>query len=187
MSSPQHFWSAVNRRLHQTNPPIIGGRLTRPAWLCSQTNQIVVLVEDKSSSMAGAKAVDASAACSDLVDELAQPVNKDGFIVGIVHFDSSANVVHDLTKATQLSGNMKPISPCGSTSITAGLEQALALIHKSESQTTAGQKLLRPVVIAFSDGCHNTGPAPHGVARQISMARARWCGPARSDHHPASG
>jgi Mg-chelatase subunit ChlD len=86
---------------------IVQSGLKRPNWICRNVRQNVVLVRDRSGSMSGQKAQDASAASLDLVAELAQPANKDGFWVAVVDFASQSGVVHDITKATDLSSPLK--------------------------------------------------------------------------------
>ncbi|MBI4641461.1 MAG: hypothetical protein HY731_12250 [Candidatus Tectomicrobia bacterium] len=50
---------------------IVSG-IRRPNWICQNVRQRVTLVRDKSGSMSGQKAEDASAASQELVAELAQ-------------------------------------------------------------------------------------------------------------------
>jgi uncharacterized protein YegL len=157
---------------------IVRSGLRRPNWICWNARQIVVLVRDKSGSMSGQKAQDASAASLDLVAELAQPVNKDGFLVGVVDFASRSQIVHDLARATELDGRVTPLSVGGgllslfgggSTNITVGLEDAKGLLDKAERVGAEGVQYLRPVAILFSDGCHNTGPGPKDVADRLKQ------------------
>ena len=109
----------------------VRGGLRRPNWICRNVKQNVVFVRDKSGSMSGQKAKDASAASLDLAAELAEPTNKDGFNLGVVDFASDSKVVHDLEKATVLNGKVAALSVGlfgGSTNITAGLEDAYSLL-----------------------------------------------------------
>ena len=149
---------------------IVRGGLRRPNWICRNVKQNVVFVRDKSGSMSGQKAKDASAASLDLAAELAEPTNKDGFNLGVVDFASDSKVVHDLEKATVLNGKVAALSVGlfgGSTNITAGLEDAYLLLEKAERQNQEGVHHLKPVVIVFTDGCHNKGPDPHGAANRL--------------------
>jgi uncharacterized protein YegL len=142
--------------------------LRRPNWVCSNVRQNVCLVRDGSGSMAGSKARDASGASLELVEELAQPVNKDGFSVAVIDFSSAATVIHPLTGAKSLHGNVKPLNTGlfgGSTNITEGLSAALDVFGRT--QTPDGITLLRSVAIVFTDGCHNTGPDPYSVAEKL--------------------
>src|SRR4051812_45209336 len=93
----------------QPNKTIIRGALRRPNWLCRNAKQNVVLVRDMSGSMSGEPANQASAASLDLVAELAQPSNKDGFNVAVVDFAGDARTVHPLIKATDLNGRVAPL------------------------------------------------------------------------------
>jgi uncharacterized protein YegL len=151
---------------------IVQSGLRRPKWICKDVQQKAILVRDRSGSMAGQKAQDASAASHDLITELAQPVNKDGFLVGVVDFATKSQIVHDITKATDLNGKVSPLSVGSglfgsSTNITAGLEDAQNLLDKAEQVGGEGAQYLRPVVLIFTDGCHNTGPGPKDVADRL--------------------
>jgi uncharacterized protein YegL len=127
--------------------------------------------------MAGQKAQDASAASLDLVAELAQPVNKDGFVVGVVDFATTSHVVHVLTRATELNGKVAPLSVGsgllglfgGSTNVTAGLEDARRMLDEADQAGGEGVHYLRPVTVVFSDGQHNTGPGPKDVADRLKQ------------------
>lgn len=146
---------------------IVRSGLRRPTWICRNVKQNVVLVRDKSGSMSGQKAKDAFEASLDLVASLSEPINKDGFNVAVVDFSSSSKIVHNLEKATTLNGKVASLSVEDCTNITAGLEDALSILEKAEKQNQEGVAYLRPVVIVFTDGCHNEGPDPHNVANRL--------------------
>jgi uncharacterized protein YegL len=148
---------------------LISGGLRRPNWVNRLCHQKAVFVRDRSGSMSGQKATDASAASGELVNELAQPSNKDGFWVAVVDFDDTADVIHSLEKATRLAGRVQPIAPRGGTNITAGLEEAYQILRAAEANPPQGVSFLRPVVLIYSDGGHNTGPHPRAVADQIKQ------------------
>lgn len=155
-------------------PKFSGFTLSRPHWLSRNVKQNVVLCRDTSPSMTGQKAADASAASLDLVEELAQPVNKDGFFIGIVDFAISAKVVHPLKKATILNEHLQPLTIDKSekgTNITTSLESALSLLEKlPELPEDQGEcHFLRPVVLCLTDGCHNTGSHPRDVADRLKQ------------------
>lgn len=161
----------MNSQNQNTKPmTVVRSGLRRPNWVCRNVKQNVVFVRDKSGSMSGKKAKDASAASLDLVAELAEPANKDGFNVGVVDFASGSKIVHDLEKATTLNGKVAALSVGyfgGSTNITAGLEDAYSILEKADKQNQEGVTYLRPVVIVFTDGCHNEGPGPQDVANRL--------------------
>jgi len=163
----------MNERSNNTEAkPIVRSGLRRPEWICRNARQNAILVRDKSGSMSGQKADDASAASLDLVSELAQPVNKDGFGVAVVDFADSSGIVHGLEKATKLDGKVTPLSAGsvgGTTNITAGLGDALKVLEGAEAGSHSEVVYLRPVVICFTDGCHNTGPEPGDVANRIKL------------------
>ncbi len=157
---------------NQSSSTIVRSGLRRPNWICRNVKQNVVPVRDGSGSMAGQKAKDASEASLDLVAELAQPSNKDGFNIAVVDFSTRSKVVHKLEKATALNGRVAPLSVGlfgGSTNITAGLEDALNILEEAEIGRQEGVSYLRPVVILFTDGQHNEGPPPHDVANRLKQ------------------
>lgn len=159
MNSPQHHQSAF-----------LYSGLSRPAWVCSNVRQSACLVGDGSPSMAGQKAKAASDARIDLVSALADPTNKDGFKVGIVDFAKKAKMVQQLTKASALAGNVPSLSTgClgSATNINAGLELALKMLQEETKEP--GISYLRPVVLIFTDGCHNSGPSPETVANDLKV------------------
>ncbi|MBN1516000.1 VWA domain-containing protein [Candidatus Sumerlaeota bacterium] len=142
----------------------------RPSWISRNAKQRVVLVRDKSGSMYGKKAKCASAACRDLVAELAEPENKDGFYVSVIDFARTSEIIHDNEKATALCGKLKELSVSifnTSTNISAGLEDAFSILMKAEADVQDNVRYLKPVVIVFTDGCHNKGPDPRVIAASL--------------------
>jgi uncharacterized protein YegL len=146
---------------------IVRSGVRRPKWVNSRTKQYVVFVRDCSGSMAGQKAQDVSAAGQDLVSELALPVNKDGFSVAVVDFAVEARVAQALERATVLDGRIPALNAAGSTNVAAGLEAALAVLDGAGQTATGEYQYLRPVVICYTDGCHNTGSQPGPVAERL--------------------
>ncbi|MEQ8191350.1 MAG: vWA domain-containing protein [Candidatus Eremiobacterota bacterium] len=139
--------------------------LNPPVWAKSKTSQRVIILRDVSPSMEGNKAREASAAVVELVNELANPGNKDGFSVAVIDFSGSSKVVNDFTVAGFL--EPEPLRVCGSgTNITSGLEQALALLGNVGFES---HMFLRPVVLLFSDGGHNTGDVPYHIAEHLKV------------------
>ncbi len=149
---------------------VIRSGLRRPPWIGRNCRQLAIFDRDCSPSMSGQKAKDASQACFELVRTLALPENKDGFVVSVVDFSGNAKIKHSSVPAAELAQNLKPISiPLfgGGTNITAGLEQAEALCRNTPADAQDGTRWLRPVVVLFSDGCHNTGPGPKSAAASL--------------------
>jgi len=161
----------MNTQYQNSKPTtIVRAGLRRPNWICRNVRQTAVFVRDGSGSMSGQKAKDASAASLDLVAELAEPSNKDGFSLAVVDFSSASRIVHDLEKASVLNGRVTPLSTGlfgGSTNITAGLEDARTILERAGQVNQQGITYLRPVAIIFTDGCHNEGPPPHDAANRL--------------------
>lgn len=156
------FSNSVSRPLKLT--------VARPAWVCSNRRQGVTIVGDDSPSMTGQKARDATDAILALVGELAEPSNKDAFDVAVVSFDEMVQQVLGLRPATQARGELEGtdlLRGRGSgTNITAGLEEAERIVDNMLAREASQ---LRPVVLLFSDGAHNTGPQPDAVADRIKQ------------------
>jgi len=120
--------------------------------------------------MRGNKATDASQASFGLARELDAPSNKNGFIISVTDFSGTAKTKHQLVPSHELAQKLKPISIpllAFGTNITAGLEQAESLCRQTPADAQDGTQWLRPVVVLFSDGCHNTGPGPKPVAASL--------------------
>jgi len=147
---------------------IVSG-LRRPTWICSGAKQVCILARDASGSMTGEKARDAEDASRDLVTELASPDNKDGFRCAVVDFSSDAQTGQTIEDASTLSGHMPSLSVSGDTNITSALERAVNLLDEAERASGQTVTYLRPVVILFSDGCHNTGPDPRDVGNSLKQ------------------
>lgn len=160
----------MNVQDQKTTPmSIVRSGLRRPTWVCRNVRQNVVFVRDTSESMRGQKARDALAASLELVAELAEPGNKDGFNIAVVDFAHRSKIVHQLEKATVLNGKVAPLFIEGDTNITAGLEDALSILEAAEKRNQDGVVYLRPVVIVSTDGGHNEGPDPRPVADRLKQ------------------
>jgi uncharacterized protein YegL len=156
------------------NQRIVKSHLTRPRWINRSCRQHAILCRDGSPSMSGQKAKEASQACFQLVREFSSPVNKGGFWTSVIDFSGSAEVKHDSVPAVDLVQNLRPISIplfSGGTNITAGLKLADQLSQKTPTNSDVDVFWLRPVVVLFSDGCHNTGPKP-GPAAEVLRRNA---------------
>ena len=153
-----------------SNQPLVRSRLTRPSWINSECRQVAIPCRDASPSMSGQKAKDASQATFQLICELAKPSNNSGFWSSVIDFAGSATIRHELMSAADLAHNLRPISTSlfsGGTNITAGLELAHQLCQKTPGEGQTDIRWLKPVVILFSDGCHNRGPKPDATAKLL--------------------
>lgn len=143
--------------------PDFSQRISRGNWINSRHLQCAVVVRDASGSMSReGRAKEASQATTDLIEELSHPANKDGFLVGIVDFDTAVTNSIPVTKATAMEA-VEHIRPGRSTNITAGLEEAEQLLSQVDGDPSLlpeGGRFLSHVVILFSDGGHNHGSVP---------------------------
>lgn len=147
------------------NPQTIGQfQLKRPASIMGYAKQIVIFLRDVSGSVRGHKAEEIWAASLALVAELAQPVNRGGFLIGIIDFADSARWAHPITPANDLNGRIQGLTVGGRTNLTAALKLALDELMSEMNQEDLSPKTARPVVITLSDGEHNTGATPEKVA-----------------------
>lgn len=143
--------------------------IRRPDWISRNVCQKVVLVRDDSPSMAGRKAKDATAASIKLLEELAAPVNKDGFFVAVIDFAGAARVANSFERATVLTGKLSELAgrSGGGTNITEAVEKALDLLRSAGAVGEAGVAFLQPVTLLFSDGEANTGGSPVSAASEL--------------------
>lgn len=75
----------------------------RPNWICSNVKQNIAILRDASCSMGDdGKAEEAYKAASDLIAELINPNNKDGFYATVIDFSTKAEVKHNLQKVSDL-------------------------------------------------------------------------------------
>lgn len=165
-------WQFSRQTISATRPHVTAHTLTRgvvrPNWIHSNSCQLAVLVRDRSGSMEGEKALDASKASRDLVNALADPFNKDGFSVGVIDFSSFAEIIHPAVKASALAGRMTELKSTGKrTNVTGGLLKAEEIV--TGYQTPDARKPLRSVVVLFTDGIHNEGAEPGPVADRLRI------------------
>lgn len=143
--------------------------LNRRHGVCANVKQLVIIIVDKSPSMDGEKARQAQAACNELVAELGQPVNKNGFIVLVIYFDHCAVVAHSWTEASALAGNIRNLNIGSATNMRDAME--LALRELSTYKGDVKMTYLKPVALFLTDGCFNIGGHP-GSAADALKAKA---------------
>ncbi|RKX21210.1 MAG: hypothetical protein DRP35_04815 [Candidatus Zixiibacteriota bacterium] len=151
----------------QNNQQLILPGLKRPKWICSNQKQSVLILADCSGSMVGGKIDQSTAAIDDLVNKLAIPENKDAFYIVIIGFNGIANVVQDITKATELAGKVPSMNARGYTDMTSALNCAKHLIEPDKLPELENSTWIDPVIIFFSDGNHNTGDNPIIIADEL--------------------
>ncbi|MEA3445137.1 MAG: vWA domain-containing protein [Bacteroidota bacterium] len=146
--------------------PIIAG-YKRPQWICSNQKQLVFILADCSGSMAGEKIDQSSTAIDDLVIKLAEPENKDAFYIVIIGFNDTANVIQEIIKATELAGKVPSMDARGCTDMASALSCAKSQIDSNKLPQLENATWLKPVIIFFSDGNHNSGNDPVIVADEL--------------------
>lgn len=142
-------------------------QLKRPASPFGFMRQVVLFLRDASSSMRGRKASEVDAATLSLAAELALPINRGGFLIGIIDFADTAVWVHPISPAVDLNGRVEPLNVGGSTNLTAAIKLAVDELQAKTEQAGPSLKMARPAAITLSDGEHNTGPSPETAAAQL--------------------
>ena len=148
--------------------------LRRPNWITSVSKQLVVMVGDRSPSMFfGTMAKDAAQAEFDLLKSMADPINKDGFNYGLVHFSGKCKITCPTMPATRAVRKIKkPIIKvtgiADGTNIHLAFGYALKLVLDYNKEH-CNDKIthLRPVVCLFSDGEHNYPNDPSIVTDRL--------------------
>lgn len=187
----------TNQARTQELPPIGGGAATKPITtppatsslqipemkftaqakirdgIASDSKQLIVVVDDCSGSMYGPKATEVDQANQGLGIELAKPDNKNGFIVGIVHFNQSAKLVAGPELATTIT--IPRIQAGGGTNFDAALNETLRVIRKFRDQPNPdGWDFQKPHVLILSDGqapvSDNNIAALHEIADVTAIA-----------------
>jgi Mg-chelatase subunit ChlD len=127
----------------------------------------VVLVVDRSGSMSGQKFQDLQDAIRVFTDTLATtPVAEH---VGLASYSSSASEDAKLTKQLNaISSAMSSMSVGGMTSISGGMQAGAAIMEHGRSE-----KFVERTMIVMTDGLHNTGPEPSGIASTLAADNVR--------------
>lgn len=139
--------------------------MKRRNGVSANTKQLVIIDVDASPSMEGEKARHAQTACNELVAELGQAINKNGFIVMVIHFNHRAWVAHQWTSATKLAGCISALDIDSSTNMTEALK--LAVQELQTHTRDAGITYLKPVVLFLTDGCFNVGGHPGAAGNEL--------------------
>lgn len=129
-------------------------KLSLPDGISSNCKQHTVLVCDESSSMDGSKIDELNVAISGFVSELADPANKDGFLVSAVYFSSGAKIRATAKSAIGLS--LPTAIANGGTNFDSALLKAIDVITDVAGRPNPeGWHYLRPQVLFLSDGHSN--------------------------------
>ncbi len=143
---------------------IMGFDFFEPQAFASATyiERDVVLVVDRSGSMEGQKFADLVSAIQIFTDTLAQtPVDER---VGLASYSEFASEDVELTEnLAAISSAMASLRAAGWTSISRGMEAGKNIIGRSRSPD-----FVERTMIVMTDGRHNRGAEPRGVARQLA-------------------
>ena len=122
-----------------------------PDGISSNCKQFIGLCRDRSGSMSGAKLAELNAACIALQQVLADPVNKDGFLMSVVDFNHEAEL---RCSATPVKTLKMPEAICGGgTSFDAPLDAMAAEIEQFNARPNfEGWRYLRTHILFLSDG-----------------------------------
>ncbi|WP_231741971.1 vWA domain-containing protein [Stieleria varia] len=125
----------------------------------------VVLVIDRSGSMAGRKYLDLIGALQIFADALNQtPVEER---VGLASYSNRGSQdVQLTTDLSQIANALLRLIPAGTTSISRGMSEGKAIMDRSRNAD-----FVERTMIVMTDGLHNTGPEPRGVATQLANDR----------------
>ncbi|XZE55268.1 vWA domain-containing protein [Planctomycetaceae bacterium SH139] len=122
----------------------------------------VVLVIDRSGSMQGRKFRDLTSAINIFTQTLREtPVEER---VGLASYSTnSRRDVGLTTNLSQIDGAVQGMSVGGLTSISAGMMDGRTIMQNSRSA-----EFVERTMIVMTDGLHNRGPEPRGIARQLA-------------------
>lgn len=122
----------------------------------------VVLVVDRSGSMAGAKMLQLLSAIEVFVDTLQTTTIQEN--VGLASYNSFATQdVQLTTNLDEISNQFSALRVGGATSISRGMSAGQAVMNNS---TRA--EFVERTMIVMTDGRHNSGPEPRTVARRLA-------------------
>lgn len=126
-------------------------RKSLPTGVSSNCKQHVIICSDISSSMHGAKCDDQNKARFALNAILADPINKDGFIITVIDFNNGATLIIDAEPATTC--QMPNSMACGGTNFDAPINLAAQKIKDFKARPNPdGWRYLRDHVLILSDG-----------------------------------
>ncbi len=122
----------------------------------------VVLVVDRSGSMAGQKFADLKSAVASFIGLLKS--NSIEEQVGLASYSSSASQDVQLTKDLDATNRaMAEMLVAGATSISAGIIAGQGIMNSGRSP-----EFVERTMIVMTDGVHNTGIGPEGPAQQVA-------------------
>jgi len=135
--------------------------------VASNVKQHTVIVSDISSSMSGAKIDESNAARGGFLSALADPANKDGFLVSVIDFNETARRLTLAEPATTI--QIAPSQAGGGTSFEAALNEAIVAITEfSTCPNPDGWHYLHPVTIYMSDGQSSASDETIAALHQLS-------------------
>jgi uncharacterized protein YegL len=122
----------------------------------------IVLVVDRSGSMRGQKFADLSAAIDVFIETLHETSVDEH--VGLASYSEFASEDVQLTEdLPQITNAMADLPVGGFTSISRGMEAGKKIMDRSR-----GSDFVERTMIVMTDGRHNRGPEPRGVAQELA-------------------
>jgi uncharacterized protein YegL len=143
---------------------ILGVGTFEPAQTVTATyiDRDVILVVDRSGSMFGRKFLELALAIDTFVDTL-QTTQMEEY-VGLASYSSSATADLALTQDLNLlAATVRSMPVRGATSISAGMIAGRGLVARGRSRD-----FVERTMIVMTDGNHNTGAEPRGIARVLA-------------------
>jgi uncharacterized protein YegL len=116
------------------------------------------------------KAEEAVQSLEGLIQELANPSNKNAFEGAVIKFSERATVVCPFKPVTALLGRLPRLDPGSfgaATNITSALQLARRLLQDSAQSVASGFRYVKPLTVLLTDGVHNHGPDPVAEAEAL--------------------
>ena len=131
--------------------PLTTTKKSLPTGIATNVKQHTVITFDRSSSMFGAKIAESNQAREALLQELADPNNKDGFLVSVIDFNHEADRIVFAESAQGL--KIPPSIADGFTSFEKAVGENISVIQEQQAMPNDnGWHFLRPISIFMSDG-----------------------------------
>ncbi|MEU7889443.1 VWA domain-containing protein [Microbispora bryophytorum] len=162
-------WETMAAAFPELAAPASGGTFSGIDWVTQTSGPRLVIVLDRSGSMADDGKIDEAKIGAHFMLDAA----KAGEQLGVVSFADSASLdspvlaMEDTSHRTQAHDEVAAISAGGNTAIGDGLRAAL------DAVTSSGASASTRTAVLVTDGIHNTGEDPESVLPDLVKARVR--------------